>query len=324
MQPARRRIIKRRLGGALLAGLAWLVGCATPPPTQTTVGGQPVLIDRLYPPGQGPVDSKTFSLLTSYPQKLWLTGAEVVASDADTGQPVPGLLTALTVGFQDANRHRELNKMQGWITPSLFHTAAGMSSVALPPGFGIPVMSNEVLHASSVWQNRDLYRQPLQARADVTLRFSPAEPPLKEVRPYPVYITIPIEKSKLRAYDIANARNDAQGRPSAARWWIPPGPSAAASEVSYELPQKAELTVRMVTGFAYEDWTRLELEDLTDKTTLIVFEPSDRSLSRTFPEGLKLDTQHRLQLSVAYNNPARVDHVGTAMMVLYCDPYLGP
>lgn len=307
----------------LLYSLVLFTGCSSPVPPQITVVGDPVRLDRLYSPGQGPVDTKTFSLLPTYPQQLWLTGADVAVKNVESGQSAPGLLTALTIGFQDANRHRELNKMQGLITPSLFHTGAGMSSIELPPGYGIPVMSNEALHASSIWQNRDLYRPPMQARAEVTLHFSSGKLALKEIRPYPIYITVPLGGNGFRAYDTANPQRDAKGRPSAARWWIPSGPSRAEAEVSHELPQNTELTVRMVTGFSYEDWTRLELFDLTTRTSLVVFEPA-KALSQAFPEGLKLDTRHRLQLSVEYNNPSKVDHVGTAMLVLYCDPYVGP
>lgn len=323
-QPSLPRLL--RLLTPWLLFLVALSGCGTPV-TETQVRGRPVTIDRLYPPGLGPVSSQDLTLLTTYPEKLWLTGIDVrVKGDADDSS-VDGVLSGMTLGLSNVERHREIHALQGLLSPSLFHPTASTPSLRLPQGYGIPLMSNEVLYLSSVWQNRELYRQPLKARADTTLHFArpSEEKPLRELRVYPVHVTVPLAAGKgatdpeFRLVDPSKAYQDEDGQLVGNTWWIPSGLSQTSSLVAHQLPPNKELTVRYATSFLYEDWESFELYDLTTERSLLEFRPGE-TLAREFPDGLKVDSRHRLELRVSYRNRALSDHAGLAMLILYADP----
>lgn len=322
LRPSTRSL--QRYAGRTILALSLLLsaaGCSpSPPPSPTQVPGEAVAIDRLYPPATGPSTNQTFTLLKSYPQKVWLTGVDIAVKDQTTDAPVKGVLSAATVGFQDVERHRQLNALDGPLSPSLFHPGPELTSLELPDGYGIPLQSNEQLYLSAIWQNRDLYRPPLEARLDATLHFAPdTQPPPKELRVHPVFATVP-EKSKdqPRPYD-KTLQLDGQGKAVSARWLIPSGASEAHSLVSYQLPAETTLTVRYLSAFVYDDWTYLELTDLTTGASLVRFTPG-APLTRTLAPPLTLDSRHRLELKVGYKNPAASDHVGAGMLVLYTDP----
>jgi hypothetical protein len=312
-----------------------VAGCQPPSAAgQIVVKGDPVLIDNLYPPSEGPTTSQQFVLEEIYPERLWLTGVRAEVRNDEPGS-TEGLLSALTVGFMDAERHRQLNAMTGPVSPSLFHLGDGLSSVKLPPGYGIATMSNELMHVSSVWQNRKLYRPPARAHSEVTLTFArqaqdSSRPALKPLRVFPLFATVPAlnmaDKGKgiggpttIRPVDPKSLSPDSQGRPASGRWWIPPGPSQVKSLVSYLLPAETELTVRSVTAFVYEDWTRLQLYDLTAQREVLAFEPRGASMQRDYPDGLAIDSRHRYELRVGYQNRSSSNHVGAGMVVLYAD-----
>lgn len=305
-------------------------GCSTPPVTSTAIQGEPTVIDQLYPPATGPASSQQFTLLKEYPRQVWLTGVEIAVKDvkdanknAKDGKSVEGVLSATTVGFQDVERHRQLNHLSGQLSPSIFHPGPGLTSLTLPKGYGIPLQSNEILYISAIWQNRDLYRPPLEARLDATLKFhhhEPDLPPTKELRVYPVFATVPgTPTGSPKPYDLRQLQLDGQGKAASARWWIPSGPSTVRSLVSYQLPPEQEVTVRYLSAFVYDDWTELELVDLTSGVSLVKFAPGS-SQAREMTPPLTLDSRHRLELKVSYKNPAASDHVGAGMLVLYADP----
>jgi hypothetical protein len=313
----------------LVATGALLASCSGPIPEQTQILGDAVPIDRLYPPGQGPVVGQEFTLLELYPRHLWLTGVDVKVKDDKSGAEVDGILAGLTIGFRDPERHRKLNKLGGPIHASLFHPRPGLLSIRLPKGYGIPLRSNETLHVSSLWQNRDLYRPPLQARTDVTLHFQSdtAKPPLKALRVHPIFATVPAESAGStpvqtaghpRLYDAREVQTDAEGRLAGGRWWVTSGRSEVRSVISHTLPADSELTVRLATAFTYDDWSSLELFDLTAGKSLLHFDPT-APLAQEFPNGLTVDTRHHLELRAVYNNPSPANHVGVGMIVLYAD-----
>lgn len=311
---------------AVLAILA-IAGCTAKvePFGHTTIEGDPVVIDRLYPPSLGPISSgKPFTLKQTYPEQVWLTEVRVEPRNVETKAVTEGVLSAISVGFVDAARHRQLNSMSGMVSPSIFQLGADMNTLKLPAGYGVPVRSNELLNITSVWQNRDIYRPPLEAHTQTTLTYAqqvPGQPPPKSLRPYSVFVTVPAAEpdKPTRIEPMAPLQVDGDGRTAGGRWWIPQGPSEARALVSYQLPPESELTVRFASLFVYEDWTRAELYDLTASKSLMVFEPKGKVMVKETPEGLVLDTRHRLEIRVSYNNPAVSRHAGVCLIGLYAD-----
>lgn len=306
---SRRGFLRLLGGGALLLGLG---GCTPDPPGQARVALPPVVIDRLASPGQGPVVAHPFTLLPTYRQKVWLTGARCGVWDRAAQTPLSGLLSELTIELFDAARHRHLHGHQGAVSAPLFHLGADLQEIALPPGFGIPVWSHEHLLAQSVWQNRELYRRPTEAQAELVLDFVTSrdpQVPLRELRVHP--LVLPGER----------AESSASGsEPWLARWVAPSGWSEQRAEVTEQLPPGEPLVVRCAVACLYPDWDRLELWESDTGTRLLSWEASvGASLVRSLPDGLSLSPGRPLELRVAYRNPSAAPHPVGAGLLLYAD-----
>jgi hypothetical protein len=129
-------------------------------------------IDRKYQSMQGRSGNAEIAILPDEPGEIvWITGyhARVVGEDGST--PVaPEFMCHSNMGF-DAKRHARLFNWSKRTASRLFTVSQGQPSVKFPEGFGIPVMSDELLTVSTQVLNHNHPDTTLNVRVRVTIDY---------------------------------------------------------------------------------------------------------------------------------------------------------
>ncbi len=120
----------------------------------------------------GPWANRDIRLLESTkPELTWITGChvEMVAPDGATHMPEQFMCHA-NLDF-DADWHNDLFRSQTPLDGRLFTLSQGQLQVDFPPGFGIPVMSNEILELSTQVLNLNVNDRTVDVRHKVDIDF---------------------------------------------------------------------------------------------------------------------------------------------------------
>ena len=184
---------------ALVLGLLLLFacGCDKPPkgPETSHSTSEPQEISTRIAPGAGPVIGWEDLLLESYPEPVWITGVDVQVVDENGEELSHSLLDLLTVGWTYPEEHAKRFYPDHQAADVFFRLATPTSKITLPPGYGIPLWSNEPLALRVRWRNTDLYQKKSQASARVTLHFvrdRVLTEPLKAVVPGDLFLPSPL------------------------------------------------------------------------------------------------------------------------------------
>jgi len=183
------------LGLCLL--LLTVQGCDKPPtgPEVSTSGSAIQTINDRIGVGKGPVLGWEDLLLEVYPEKVWLTGAEVSVQNANGGEEYSHLLDLLTVGWTYPEEHGRRFYDGRTVSPVFFRFSHPTRSVHLPDGYGIPLWSNEPISLRVRWRNLDLYQKDVEVKAVVRLHFvrdRVLQQPLVPVLPGDIFTAAPV------------------------------------------------------------------------------------------------------------------------------------
>ena len=154
-------------------------------------------IDRIYKSMQGPVGEQTLSLADmSPPALLWITAYRVEVVGDDGKAPAPQeFMCHNNVDFNVA-RHRELFGWTRNTTPRLFTLSQGQFALQFPDGFGVPVMSDEVLLLTTQVLNHNQAKIDVNVRHKVTFDYvldRDVKEPMRPLFPANGYVMVLVE-----------------------------------------------------------------------------------------------------------------------------------
>ncbi len=104
-------------------------------------------VDRYYKSMEGPSSEQNVLLLKKNPpQLLWITGFKTEMVGADGKTPMPAdYMCHVNLDFADMALHRKLFGWKKNVSVRIATLSQGQLSVQFPPGYGVPVMSDEPL-----------------------------------------------------------------------------------------------------------------------------------------------------------------------------------
>ena len=140
--------------------------------SQVEVISQVYDVDRIYPSMTGPWSKQEVSFADSEaPELVWITGAHVEMIDRDGEKPMPELFMCHANLDMNVDKHRTLLDCSPSHDGRLFTLSQGQLEVKFPPGFGIPVLSNEPLELITQVLNLNFKDEQFQVRHRVVLDY---------------------------------------------------------------------------------------------------------------------------------------------------------
>jgi len=345
------------LGPALAACLALASAC-TPDDASFGSGGDPkevtvevisdaFHVDRIFKSMRGPVTTRPVIVGDTFePELVWLTGYTVEALDAESGAP----------DSLDFVCHTNLD----WphkVRPSwakrprarIFVLTQGQTDVHLPPGFGLPMLSNErlVFNSQVLNLNQPEIDRDVVHRAQLRyVRDRDVDTPMKPLVFAGLEGLVTLE-DEARVWNVdepddlvegascglgdhaqnrqSNVRRDDLGKRFSPHWVVPPGRHVYRTLVTDQIALPYDTTVHFIGVHVHPHSESLELRDLTTGETVY------KSTQRNHPDRLGLDSveyfssreglpiykDHQYELISVYDNPSDRDGDAMAGMYLY-------
>lgn len=339
--------MKSRLAAALLAAVflhapAWA--------EEVTVVSDVYTVDRLYRSMMGPYSTVTVDLGEGSPEPelLWIRGykAVMVGADGETAMP-QDFMCHSNLDLADVTAHAERMGQRAIMNGRLFTLSQGQFEIRFPEGFGIPLMSDEVLHLTTQVLNlNDASGKPVQVRHKVSLdyvRDRDLEAPLKPLLSGSAYglaslggddpyfgMEMPDPNKHGPGCLAAPAASDHtyrdhRGRQFTGHWVVPPGRQENRTLVTRLMDLPYDTTVHCIAVHLHPFAESLELRDLTTGET--IFKSRARNFegriglqhvdSLSSVEGIPLYQDHDYEIVSVYDNPTQQPQDSMAVMYLY-------
>ena len=333
---------------ALGTGDVSLAQVATPPPVHTkTILSQVYDVDRKYKSMKGPSSQQQIVLGEGASSELmWITGtrAVMVGPDGETPAEQEFMCHSNLDVDPHARQLRVFASSQGF-NPRLFTLSQGQFDIQFPPGFGIPVLSDEPLSLTTQVLNHNIDDPQFGVRHKVTVEYvrdrdAGSMIPLFSVGVYGLALVqgkdgyfgikdpskeehgascLPGETASDQLY------RDPMGRTFTGHWVVKPGREVKHTLVTELLKLPYNTTVHYIAVHLHPFAESLELRDLTTGESLF------KSTARNFedkiglpfvayysdPEGFEISKYHQYQLVSVYNNTSGEDQDSMAVMYLY-------
>jgi hypothetical protein len=166
----------------------------------------PLALDKVYPSMAGPYDARPIVISDAEPpQILWLTGYGVTVTD-EAGQPLPSQVNLCHA--QITHRDPELLQRTAQrffpegrrMPPKWFIVVPGQAHLSFPPGFALPMLSNEPLESMVMALQGEPQREPFIVRIRTTLTYRADQDlrePLEPLGRFAVAVTVPIDPAHI-------------------------------------------------------------------------------------------------------------------------------
>jgi hypothetical protein len=284
---------------------------------------------------------------TSEPELLWITGFRSEIVNAENEQPMSAeFMCHANLGIEDPARHRELFGESRKGRSRLFTLSQGQMQVSFPPGFGLPIRSDEPLVLDTQVLNLNRQEQSVEVRHRTTVdyrRQSELKAPMKPLFQQAAQGMVLIE-GKDAYYNVqegdpgehgpgcavgerAGGKNitDAFGREFSAHWQVPPGREVNRTLVTGWMDLPYDTTVHHIAVHLHPFAESLELRDLTSGETLYLSRATGPPLgiglehvdSFSSEEGIPVYKDHEYELVSVYNNTTDEVQDSMAVMFLY-------
>ena len=332
---------------AFLLGLA----NAAPPTVYTKSVDSPLYhIDKIYRSMRGPDKRQTVSLVESgEPELLWIVGYETTVVN-DTGAEISQeFMCHANLDF-DAREYYKKMSTRVPLSGRVFTLSQGQQRIDFPPGFGIPIRSDQDLFLTTQVLNLNLKRpKDLYVRHHVEIRYlrdSELDAPLrplyqgavqgfKSLTDSPGYYGLESDEvdPELHGEGCAVGQSaidkdpnvDKRGGEFTAHWVVEPGREVNRTLVTHFLDLPFDTTAHYIAVHLHPFAESLELLDLTAEKT--VFKSHVRGAEGrigieeieyfTSETGVKLYADHEYELVSVYNNTTYHDQDSMAVMYLY-------
>ena len=308
-------------------------------------------IDRIYKSMTGPWSKQDISFTEAEtPELVWITGAHVEMVDGGGREKMPELFMCHANLDIDVDKHQKLFACRTSTDGRLFTLSQGQLEVKFPPGFGIPVMSNEQLGLVTQVLNLNFKDQKFQVRHRVTLDFvrdRDAKQPMKPLYQGGVFGLKALAEHEM-VYDAAESMllGDAKcsscclpgkkavetaegldrfGRKFTGHWVVKPGREVNHTRATTMFNLAADTTIHYIAVHMHPFAESLELRDLTTGETL--FKSMVRNYddqiglahvdSLSSPEGMPVYADHEYEVVSTYNNTSDEDQDSMAVMYVY-------
>ena len=304
-------------------------------------------VDKIYKSMTGPQSTKPFHLEDGPPELLWITGyaADVVG---DANDPT-GLDQFMCHSNLDLDPARHLQKIGAKysVNPRLFTLSQGQMDIEFPPGFGVPIVSDETLSLTTQVLNLNYADCGLKLRHRTRIRFVrdrempvPMQP-LYQAAVYGLKVLsgadgrYGIDPQSHDGHDMAsclpgqNAASfeykDAFNRVFTGHWVVPPGREVNRTAVDAMLNIPEDTTIHYIAVHLHPFAESLELYDKTAGATVwksaaknpegrIGLENVEKFSSAP---GIPLYHDHHYELVSTYNNTSKENQDSMAVMFLY-------
>jgi hypothetical protein len=331
--------------------------------TVATLDGTPVYrkeiltevytIDRIYKSMTGPMATLRFELQPDGgPELMWVTGFEatMMAPDGETEMSREFMCHSNLSTRQDpGTTYRLPTALQA--RSRLFTLAQGQLSIHLPPGFGVPVLSNQTLQIAAQVLNHNIADHAFDVRHRITIDFMrdrDLRRPLTPLIPRAVFgmklIEGPDGYFAMRQDEIdaklhgegcqvgvdagtqyTSTFKDEYGRTFSGHWIVKPGREENRTLVTRFLDLPYDTTLHYVAVHLHPFAVSVELYDRTSGKTVY------RSGARQMPdrvgldevdsfssaEGIPVYKDHQYEVVSVYDNTSGVDQDAMATMFLY-------
>jgi len=319
-------------------------------------------INRIYKSMTGPWSNRALRLLeATTPELVWITGChvEMVGADGTTHMPEQFMCHA-NVDF-DADWHNDLFRETKPLDGRLFTLSQGQLHVQFPPGFGIPVMSNETLDLSTQVLNLNVKDRSFTVRHKVDIDFvrdSQAQSPMKPLYERALMGMVSLEGrelvldqgedhlghagqgpclsccvpgvSAIDGYEHA----DTQGHRFTTHWIVKPGREENRTRATTMMNLPFDTKIHYIAVHMHPFAESLELRDVTADKSL--FKSHVRNLQGEIgladveyfssEEGIPVYQDHEYELVSVYNNTTGENQDSMAVMYAYFldQEYQGP
>lgn len=325
-----------------------LFGCQRAPlKTATMVHTTPVYdVDAIFRSMEGPEYTNLDLLLTeSVPELLWLTGYEAVMVGPDGQEPRDQqFMCHNTLGVhRGLDEHRKLFRAPPYGTRRLFTLSQGQTTVDLPEGFGIPVVSSEKLQLQSQVLNLNAEAIGQKVAHKVSAHFvrdQDVHQPITPLCIFPSAVNVPtVDPNALEMpFDpdelgcAVNAGGPtihvSEGLMNTSHWVVKPGKETRRSEVSNIFPW--DTTVHYMAIHVHPFAETYEFWDKTTGKLLHSFDCSQLEKGvglkevgfYSSAEGIPVFADHDYELTVTYNNTSGEDQTAMAFIFFYVEDKL--
>jgi hypothetical protein len=317
----------------------------------TDILSEVFVVDRKYPSMTGPKDKVSGSLLdVDPPELLWITGYRAVMMDETGEEERPQEFMCHANLNIDIDTHRKRFAWAKGASPRLFTLSQGQQEVAFPPGFGIPVASDEELMLGMQVLNLNVEGDPFRVRHRVTISFVRDSdlPEGVSMRPLflkgaaglvslsdsPAYFNTEDPEAEehgegcmVGQHAHGKRTRDRNGKGFSGHWVVKPGRQENHTLVTRYMNLPFDTRVHYVAVHLHPFAESLELRDLSAGKT--VFRSTARNFSDKIglehvdyyssAEGFELFDDHEYELVSVYDNTSGVDQDSMAVMFLYVE-----
>jgi hypothetical protein len=307
-------------------------------------------VDRIYKSMEGPASTESVTLgKTSERELLWIVGFEAVMVEPESGDQLSQEFMCHTNLDIDPELHTQQFKSDKRITGRLFTLSQGQYRIDLPPGYGIPITSDELLSVNTQVLNLNKKDIKRQVRHKVIMRFQRDG---EQSRPMQaLYVAgafgMKVIDGKDGHYGVdtsgrdktaeeageclpgASASNntfeDGHGRNFTGHWVVKPGREVNHTRVTPVMDLPFDTAIHYVAVHLHPFAESLELIDVTAGKS--VYKAQARQVGEgiglahvdffSSPEGIPLFKDHEYEVVSVYNNTTQQDQDSMAVLNLY-------
>jgi len=303
-------------------------------------------IDKKYRSMTGPQSTTPVSMEDGPAELLWITGyAADVVGDAGDPTGLDQFMCHSNLDLDAADYEKRLHLDHG-VNPRLFTLSQGQMDIEFPPGYGIPVFSDQKLSLTTQVLNLNYDDCDLKVRHRTRIRFvrdrdlSFPMAPLYEDAVFGLKLLAGVDgrygmdpqhaehggASCLPGQNAAAFQyQDNFGRTFTGHWIVHPGREVNRTPVDAMLNLKIDTTIHFIAVHLHPFAESLELIDTTAGTTVwksTARNPQGRiGLDRvdTFAseDGIPIHHDHHYELVSTYDNTSGQDQDSMAVMFLY-------
>ncbi len=315
-------------------------------------------IDRVYRSMTGPWSRTDVTLCDSpAPELLWITGCQVEMVNEQANEKMPDQFMCHVNLDIDVDKHKQRFGLTRDRDERLFTLSQGQLEVHFPPGYGIPVMSDEIVSVNTQVLNLNWPNQSFEVRHHVTIEYT-RDQDRQATAMRPVMQSGVVGLVSLEGREVAFDSNEllhgkctsccapgkkavdwAEGIDSYAHrfsnhWIIKPGRSEYRTRATSSLNLANDATIHTIAVHVHPYAESLELRDLTSGQSIFVSHATnltdlvglDHVDSLSSPAGVPVFKDHEYELIAVYNNTSSEDQDSMAIMFVYLtdSEYHGP
>ena len=304
-------------------------------------------VDQKYRSMKGPSSTQAIQLGEQTPRELlWITGYRATMVGPDGHEPQSQEFMCHSNLDLDIKHHANLFGWDKVATQRLFTLSQGQYDISFPPGFGVPIFSDEVLSLATQVLNHNIEDQKFQVRHKVEIdyvRQAELGSPLKPLFMAAATGLVSLERTQ-GYFNVKNpdheehgpgclvgsgatghSYTEAFGRKFAGHWTVKPGREVNRTLATTWMNLPFDTRVHYIAIHLHPFAESLELRDLTTGTSVFksgVRSPFDRiGIDHvehfSSEEGIPVFKDHEYELVSVYNNTTSEDQDSMAVMFLY-------